>query len=1333
MSEIAIVNQLSGFLPTPLAARLLRAPHVPLIGHSERFEAVVVFADISGFTPLTEMLGQIGPEGAEELSRVLRDYFTPLIEQAHHWGGVVGKFAGDAMTLLFAGEEAIPRALAGAQAIQRQAQRAACVQTRAGEFTLGMKLGLSVGPVLMMVAGTQERADYLFAGPPLDMAAAAEHRADPGEIVLHPDLLGRLSPAGFVLEPLAEGYARLLEVQRPIAPAPLPPLPTPADEEQAIRALHSFIPPPVYELLLAGQTPFIYEHRRVTILFIRFDGLDYVAPQVVDRVKQYVARLVETASRFGGYLSSVYTGDKGSHAVILFGAPTAHENDEERALLCALALHSLPSELDFITAQCIGITSGRVFIGTIGSLLRREYTVQGTAINLAARLMQAAAPGQILVDRFTQQMAADAFDWQPLPPLQVKGQTSPVTVFALQGQARVRPLRLQEPHYTLPMVGRQAELAYIADLLTQVKATGRGQIVSLVAEAGMGKSRLAAEVIGRALALGFVGYGGEGLSHGVTTPYLAWRPVLRGLLAVNELQSHAGQVEAARQTLAAISPDLLLRLPLLGDLLGLEIADNEITLHFSPHVRRQSLFALVADLIRHRAAEAPCLLVLEDAHWLDDLSREMLAYLARQVVEMPVLLLIVHRPPEIGGRSPLPDGPWPALTEIRLGPFSPQESGELIRLKLGGRTVPPALLARIEERAQGNPFFVDEFVNLVQAQGVDLDDEQALADLQVPTSLHALVVSRLDQLAESERLTIRVASVIGRLFRARWLLAIYPGSMRQEIIHRDLERLSALELTPLERAEPELEYLFKHAITQEVAYGTLSFAVRRMLHRRVAAYLEESYADNLEAWYAILAYHYRQAEEWAQELAYTRLAARQAEGHSSLRQAADFYDRAVELLETHRLGVAEERFDLRYARFKLYAIAGRTDRVPDEAEALATLSADLDPGRRVQALLAQGRVAQIQADLERSATCYDQAVALARRHGDRAGLIEALRARGAIYFDRGQYEAGKKVLAQVIAQADAETELWRAAASARQILAWITYDEARYGEAEALWLQALALFRSHGDRPGEALVLSNLGALYATIGQVDKGISFVEQGLALATQIGYKVGEEEAERLLGDLLTEAGLFEAGRTHFERAIALGWQQGNAYTVGYSRVRLTDILLETGGSVVEAESLCRQALDLLLPGQGREWLGYPWHMLGRVLMLQGRWDEARAALEESLHLRREIGQTATITCTLADLGQLHLACGDLEAARSCAEEMWGYLFPDEGEGIESATACLSCYRIFQALGEPERSARALRRGYDDLQKRAAGIGTEERRRAFLEGFAAHRQLREAYARA
>ncbi len=1331
---MSLLPTLSSYLPYSLAARILRAPEESVLNRGERFAAVTLFADMAGFTPLAEALGQAGPEGTEQLTEILNGRFTPMIEEVHRWGGVVGKFAGDAMVVLFPEDDphdTALRTLACAWSLQRQIRRFGAVETLAGPFTLKIKLGLAAGTVLQVVAGNPQRAEFVYAGRPLDDAAAAEHHAAPGEIVLHPSLVERLTESDINGRPLEAGFVRLEALPVEVRPRPHFPLPKTSDEAAAVEQLRPFLPPSIYERLAAGQELLVNEHRRVTILFLSFSGIDYEALDAVERLTSYIADLFATVEQYGGHVRQVEMGDKGSKAILLFGAPVAYENDEERALLCALALQRLARESPVVHEQHIGVNSGRVFVGNVGSPRRQEYAAIGDAVNLAARLMQAAGQEKVLVGESCYRRMTDRFTWSEPTAIRVKGKAEPVQVRELAGRRVGQVLRLQEPRYALPMVGRKGERTHLVDLLNAVLREGRGRVVGLTAEAGMGKSRLAAEVIARALAQGFVGYGGYGLSHGTQTPYLACRPLLRGLLEVEDGRPVQEQAEAIALRLAEVHPDLPPRLPLLGDALGLPIPDNDLTGAFDARLRRESLFSLVVDLVRHRAAQAPLLLVVEDAHWLDELSAELVRHIARNILDLPVLLLTIYRPPEVEG-APVLWSPRPAyVEEILLGPFSSEESAELVRLKLAGRELPEMLLRQIEQRAQGNPFFVDEFINLLVEQGVDLDAPHALERVWVPESLERLIVSRIDQLAESEKTTLRVASVIGRLFRARWLLAIYPGEVQSDLLRRDLDRLSALDLAPLDRSDPELEYLFKHALTREVAYQGISFSARRMLHERVAAYIEAAYTDELEAWYGILAYQYGRAGLPEKEFTYLRLAADQAARQSAHRQAATLYDRALALAEEHALGTPAEVFALREKRFHQYLILGQYERPLEDAAAMEELAADLAVEFQVKALIHQGEAGLRMGRHQEASVSLEAAADLARKCGDREDLLEALRLQGVLYFDISDYTRSKPLLLRVIAEAGEEG--WRQESLASQIIGWIAYDEGDYARCERYWKRALELMRAHGNKAGESLVLNNLGSLYTTLNYIGKGLEHAEQGLAQAQQIGYMAGQVEGWLRLGEHHLAAGQYEQALLFMEKALDVS----NRLTVDvwgqtYIRNRMAEAVLGQDGDLGEADRLARKALEIGREG-GNELVGWLYHTVGRVACRQGDLEEARKNLEASAQARRELGQWTPYAHTLADLGEVYLEQGDLPAARRVAEELLGLLFPEEGSGIEGSeeiAVAWACSRILREAGE-ERWKDLLAHAYQSLQRYAGRLETEELRRSFLENIAVHREVAKAYA--
>jgi len=1323
------LTTLSSYLPRPLAAEIITHPECNVFELATRMDAVVLFADMSGFTPLTAALGALGPQGAEEMTRVLNELFTPLIERSHRWGGVVGKFAGDALTVLFFGDAAEPRALACALELRDYMRTHGDCKTRAGDFPVRMKFGLAAGEVLQAIVGTERRAEFIFAGAALNQAGLAENHAQPGSIVLHASLLARL-PAGLVeLAPCVPDHALLLGLNLTVEPQPLPPLPTVDDPAQAQARLCPLVPRPIYERICSGSATLVNEHRRATCVFLNFAGIDYAAPEALAQLERYAEAVIEQVNRYGGFLHRIAIDDKGSSMLILFGAPTAHENDEERALLFALAVRGLAQEMPFIAAQRIGINSGQLFTGNVGAPTRHEYTAIGDAINLAARLMQTAAPGQILVGAETQAPAAERFQWEPLPPFKVKGKPEPVTAYDLRGRERLP--HFQAPRYAQPMVGRRAELRRLAGLLERVLRSRKFLTVGLTAEAGMGKSRLAAEVIAQALAFRFWAYGGSGVSYGATTPYLAWRTILQGLLDLDMEAAPAAQIAAAREALAEVDPLLVGRLPLLQDILGLHIPDNELTAGFDANLRRQSLFALVVDLLRHRAAAGPVLLVLEDAHWLDELSQALAQHVAAFIEDAPIFFLTLYRPPEIEGQAALWAEPPPHFHEVRLEPFAVEESAELIRLKLAGRQLPAAFVEQIQARAQGNPFFVDEFINLMQAQGVDVDDPDALSAVAVPTSLQTLIVSRLDQLAEDEKLTVSVASVIGRLFHAGWLLAIYPKEVREALLRQSLTQLTALDLIALDRPEPELTYLFKHALTQEVAYSTLAFAVRRTLHERVAAYIEQTYAEDLQGWYGILAYHFRQAERWAEEFAYVQLAAEQAAHQYALQQAAALYTRALELAEVHGFGTAELIFDLHRARYRQYATIGNPDALKVDSLAMTALAPELDITRQLQARIYEA--AHI-ADVSRSeaAELYEEITALAQAHDDHANLAEARTRQGWLYFAEGDYAQGKVLLAQVVAKTDART--WQQSLKAGAFLGWIAYDEADYAQARQYWLQCLALAQQYGDKYYEARGYYLLGVLEEVLGYCDRSLDYFQRGLDLTQAIGSRNSEATIIATMGEAALGFGDFVRAEQNLQRALEMAhYMDGVSFTQSYYRSRLAEALLMLGGAdnLARAETLSREGLELGRAMQGPEPLGWLLHARGRVLAARGNLAGAREVFEEAAQIRRELKQVDCLLPTLAELGEVLLQSEALTDALALVDEIEPLLFPEEGEGQESQDAAFVACRILKAAGQGERARRYLQRAHEILQLRLGRIESEVLRRSFLENLPRHRALLAAYA--
>lgn len=1175
------MSQLLPYLPYYISADLSARPDGDLRERVWRRRGVILFADISGFTQMSEALSRHGQDGTEELTSLINDYSEVMIDLIGSYGGMVSAFGGDAMTVLFPADADLPGAAARAVQCALDMQELmlpyAAVATQAGSFSLAIKIGIAAGPTLATVVGDPDgRLHALLAGSALDRAALAEHHARTGEVALADDLAALLP--GLCVGQRHDGFVTALGLSPRPRYTPLEPLPEPP--ESLAGTLGAFLHPAIAARLRAERPDFVGEHRHITVLFVGFAGFDYDSdPEAHLHLQHYLGRVSQIVRQYDGDLNKIDMGDKGSKYVVVFGAPVAHENDVERAMHCALALREAqpgqiairprpegadhdppPPGADGASAFSlrIGIASGLVYCGLVGGSTRREYTVMGDTVNLAARLMQAAAPGTVVVAAGSQRRAADGFIWETLEPLAVKGRALPVSAYRLE-RARLRPSRHQEPAYKLPMVGREAELQTIEQRL-DCALQGQGQVIGIGAEAGMGKSRLVAEAIRIAARRGFSILNGECLSHGSNISYLPWHNLLRGLFGIDPAWSGETQVRHLRDQIAAIAPQLAARIPLLELALNLAIGESELTRSFDARLRKEALEATVLECVRavaegQRALElavgapappptdpSPLLLVIEDCHWIDALSHDLLEVVARGIADRPVAILLAYRPPE-HEQGRLRVARLPHFTELQLREFSLRETEWLIGLKFGylfgaRGVLPPSFIERITARSQGNPFYIDQMINFIQDQGVNPADSAALERLRLPDGLRALIISRIDRLSEQEQITLKVASVLGRVFRASWLWGIYPELGRPEQVYGYLDTLSRLDLTPMERAEPELEYLFKHMVTQEVAYESLSYATRTSLHEAVGRFIEAHFADDLDRYLDLLAFHYGRSENTERQRHYFLKAGTAAQAAYANTAAIDYYQRLLPLLNgkaqipvrlwlgevlqlVGRWDAAEESIGLALsqalatglpaliARCKT-ALAGllAARGLYDEALALIDEAMPLwdgldDPSGRYETLWVQGSALVEIGAYTRGLRALEHGHEIAAELGDRRLIARSIGSIGLVYIDISDYEMALYCLERS-AQMAARFNDWSLLARAQGGVGFIALSQHRAAEALTIFDELLARAAEIGDRRQQARMIREIGRCHQQAGDTERALQCYAAQVAMCLELGER-------------------------------------------------------------------------------------------------------------------------------------------------------------------------------------------------------------------------------------
>ncbi|MEK7277701.1 MAG: adenylate/guanylate cyclase domain-containing protein, partial [Chloroflexota bacterium] len=644
-----LLDTLASYVPALITRRLAEDPALPTAPVGNRFPAAALFADITGFTRLAERLAQRGPSGAEELTRLLNHYFGRLIDLITADGGEIVKFAGDALLALWpATADDLPAAALRAAQCSLTIQSSLKGYETADGWVLYLRAAVGAGEVsTAQLGGVYGRWEYLVAGAPLAQTRLAQRQANPGDVTLSPEAwsLVSLRCAG---QTLSGGIVRLDSVNDPLPSQPQPPPPLRPEMEPALRA---YIPGAILARISAGQTAWLAELRRVTVLFVNLPDLNHTTP--LDEAHAVTCALQNALYRFEGSINKLSVDDKGVTLVAAMGLPPlAHEDDAARGVQAALEIQNILRQLKLRSA--IGVTTGRAFCGSVGSAARREYTMVGDVVNLAARLMQA-APGDILCDGATQQAAESRVTFDSLPPITVKGKTEPVSVYRPLSVSATRlrisdrsPSAVRDPKFRIEMVGRAAERIVLAEQTQLLLRGGQGGIVIVEGEAGIGKSRLVDHLRRQAEMMVVITLSGAGDAIERSTLYYAWRPIFTQLYNIEA----AADPQARRDQIRELLPSeaaLLQLAPLLNDVLpSLDFTESTVTKEMSGQVRADNTRELLVGSLQLAVARGPRLLILEDAHWLDASSWALALAVCRRV--QPLLAVIATRPPS----EPLP-------------------------------------------------------------------------------------------------------------------------------------------------------------------------------------------------------------------------------------------------------------------------------------------------------------------------------------------------------------------------------------------------------------------------------------------------------------------------------------------------------------------------------------------------------------------------------------------------------------------------------------------------------------------------------------------------------
>ena len=799
-----------------------------------------------------------------------------------------------------------------------------------------MKIGLAYGKIQRFNLGLPEYGyEDVLVGTTLDRMSEAEHHANPGEIIVDEETLHWIARQVEILEKRDDFWV----IGRPCkfsSPAPWPSfnaeISSTSQQEIHSELFAAYVPAQVMEALQSGWTH-IAELKPVVSIFVQFHGLNYSRDAAVrEKLQTYFTAAQEIAARHGGRLNRLITGDKGSLLHIIFGAPLVVEKQEARAVLCALDIRKECGALPFIHMQRIGIAAGRAFAGPVGSPERHDYTTMGDAINLSARLMQNAAPDQILIDAQVHSQLGEDFELADMGLIQVKGKSQPVAAYAALGLRDLQNRAGSSPAFhqneAMPIFGRQPILQQMADILANL-AAGQGKLIWLDGQTGTGKTHLLEALRHKTR---FTWLSGAGLAYGQTLNSFMILEVLRDLL---NIPAGSGIEKSARQLRHICLQTLGVKrlsssYPYLAHFLGLPL-DPETSRRLeglTGESLRWQVFELIIEILQSLLAKTPIIIALDDLQWADSTSLHFIEQLGPLVARYPLgLILSMQTRPQSRAwevcqalQKTLPASTW----RITLDNLDHPDAKNL--LAYFAPTLSPSAASFLIEKSGGNPLFLVEMIRAVLAQVAEgepaLQPKQIadlsqidLAAISLPDSVQGLILAQIDRLRIEARRTLQLASVIGRIFF--YLILDMLAAQEQKLA----EQLDFLEQSDYVRhtgtSELGQTYAFRHSLIQESVYSTLLFERRQIYHCQIAESLVELFPYRIDEQAGLIAYHYEHANRPDEAFHYYQQAADRARILYALEEGRTFYRAALRLLDGK--GIAESPAQSQRARilFKL--------------------------------------------------------------------------------------------------------------------------------------------------------------------------------------------------------------------------------------------------------------------------------------------------------------------------------------------------------------------------------------------------------------------------------
>ena len=1024
----------------------------------------------------------------------------------------------------------------------------------------------------------------------------------------------------------------------------------------------AYTPKHLAEKILTSKSALEGERKQVTILFCDIVESTRLAerldPETMHELMDRALRLMaEAVHRYEGTVNQ-FLGDG---LMALFGAPIALEDHALRAVQAALAIREtlggyseqLKLERGVEIQLRIGLNTGLVVVGRIGDDLRMDYTAVGDATNLAARLQALAEPGGILVAETTHRLIEGYVRSEALGLMAIKGLEKPVAVFRITGRRRARRrFDVMTERGLTPLAGRDRELQLLRDCLVRVKG-GRGQTVAIVGEAGVGKSRLLHEFHRSLEGEKITWLEGHCTAYGQAAPYLPVLEVVRTTFGVEEGDNQLQIEEKLRQGVRQLDGALEWVLPFLGELLTSRV--DPTLRHLEPKEKRKKTFEAFRALTAAGAHRRPLIIIQEDLHWIDNTSQDYLAFLVDSLTAIPALLVTTHRP----GYSIR----WADKTyhrQITLNLLGEREVETMVTSLLGTGALPAELLRIVHEKAEGNPLFVEEITSSLQERGVLVPTSGGVtwarsAAVEFPATVQDIIRARLDRLEDRVKRTAQTAAVIGREFGLGLLARISEVSAE---VQGCLETLTHVELIHEKRFFPEMEYVFKHAVIQDVAYQSLLLQRRKDLHTAIGAAIEQLYGDRLDEQASILAHHYARSHQPDRAVEYALLAGDRANKLYANAEAATYYEEALRILGD--LPSSPRRDELRVdATVKLASVAITRQHFARDLtnlEAAHAVAGRLDDRRRTaQVLYWIARTHYVQGHLNDAIQFAERSLAaLGDTLPDDDVVVWPINLMGRIYTVVGDYVKATAMLQRCVPLFERLGNL-NELATASGILGVALAATGEFPEAFKFSDQGLRIAQEIQNLPAEAANYYYRAWVSAQKGNWGGVVEDGRAGLVVAERIPDPFRIYSLTCLLGHGQFQLGQKQQGLDTMQHGIRLAEELGTTYLLAWAMTWLCESHLVQRDW--ETALVCgSRALSLAATGAELYGESLASRCYGEALCQSdpGRLEEAEGYIRRAIAIQEERGMKPQLARSYVARAHLFKVKGEGIRVRECLDK-------------------------------------------------------------------------------